>query len=388
MMNRPFFISAGLLAAGLATGDCSGVRETPVHERPNILLFLVDDMGWQDTSVPFHSERTPFNDLYQTPNMERLAAAGMKFTQAYACSVCSPTRTSLMTGMNAARHGVTNWTLRRNQSVDRPDELFDFPLWNVNGLQPAGCDSIDRSVAATTLPQLLRANGYTTIHCGKAHWGAIGTPGADPLKLGFEVNIAGHAAGGRGGELHTHNLPLRSGKGSAYEGGIREPMIVSWPGKVKPATVCHDYLIIEDFFPTILEMAGVKKYKTVQKVDGISFVSRLLEKKSADAGNPSADERDLVWHFPNKWGPTGPGIGTTSTIRHGDWKLVYWYKDGRKELFNIREDIGEKNDVAFLHPDVVADLSVRLGNQLRSVGALRPSFKSSGSPAPWPDENK
>lgn len=388
MMNRPFFIGAGLLAAGLATGDCSGVRETPVHERPNILLFLVDDMGWQDTSVPFHSERTPFNDLYQTPNMERLAAAGMKFTQAYACSVCSPTRTSLMTGMNAARHGVTNWTLRRNQSVDRPDELLDFPLWNVNGLQPAGCDSIDRSVAATTLPQLLRANGYTTIHCGKAHWGAIGTSGADPLKLGFEVNIAGHAAGGRGGELHTHNLPLRSGKGSAYEGGIREPMIVSWPGKVKPATVCHDYLIIEDFFPTILEMAGVKKYKTVQKVDGISFVSRLLEKKSADAGNPSADERDLVWHFPNKWGPTGPGIGTTSTIRHGDWKLVYWYKDGRKELFNIREDIGEKNDVASLHPDVVADLSVRLGNQLRSVGALRPSFKSSGSPAPWPDENK
>lgn len=388
MMNRPFFIGAGLLAAGLATGECSGVRETPGHERPNILLFLVDDMGWQDTSVPFHSERTPFNDLYQTPNMERLAAAGMKFTQAYACSVCSPTRTSLMTGMNAARHGVTNWTLRRNQSVDRPDELFDFPLWNVNGLQPAGCDSIDRSVAATTLPQLLRANGYTTIHCGKAHWGAIGTSGADPLKLGFEVNIAGHAAGGRGGELHTHNLPLRSGKGSAYEGGIREPMIVSWPGKVKPATVCHDYLIIEDFFPTILEMAGVKKYKTVQKVDGISFVSRLLEKKSADAGNPSADERDLVWHFPNKWGPTGPGIGTTSTIRHGDWKLVYWYKDGRKELFNIREDIGEKNDVASLHPDVVADLSVRLGNQLRSVGALRPSFKSSGSPAPWPDENK
>lgn len=387
-MNRPFFIGAGLLAAGLATGECSGVRETPGHERPNILLFLVDDMGWQDTSVPFHSERTPFNDLYQTPNMERLAAAGMKFTQAYACSVCSPTRTSLMTGMNAARHGVTNWTLRRNQSVDRPDELFDFPLWNVNGLQPAGCDSIDRSVAATTLPQLLRANGYTTIHCGKAHWGAIGTSGADPLKLGFEVNIAGHAAGGRGGELHTHNLPLRSGKGSAYEGGIREPMIVSWPGKVKPATVCHDYLIIEDFFPTILEMAGVKKYKTVQKVDGISFVSRLLEKKSADAGNPSADERDLVWHFPNKWGPTGPGIGTTSTIRHGDWKLVYWYKDGRKELFNIREDIGEKNDVASLHPDVVADLSVRLGNQLRSVGALRPSFKSSGSPAPWPDENK
>ncbi len=517
-------LGAGLLAAGLATAGCSGAGETKTLSRPNILLFLVDDMGWQDTSVPFHTERTPFNDLYRTPNMERLAAAGMKFIQAYACSVCSPTRTSLMTGMNAARHGVTNWTLYHNQSVDRPDDLLDFPLWNVNGLQPAGCDSVERSVVATTLPQLLRANGYTTIHCGKAHWGAVGTPGADPLNLGFEVNIAGHAAGGpgsylgeknfgnaergshtlpwgvpglekyhgdtinlthaltleamaaldrarengkpfflymshyavhvplepdhrfyarykaaglseaearyasmvegmdqslgdlmdyldrhgltentvilfmsdngglsaegRGGEPHTHNLPLRSGKGSAYEGGIREPMIVSWPGKVKPATVCHDYLIIEDFFPTILEMAGIKKYKTVQKVDGKSFVSRLLEKKSTDAGSPSSDERDLVWHFPNKWGPSGPGIGTTSTIRHGDWKLVYWYCDGKKELFNIREDIGEQNDVASLHPDVVAGLSARLGNHLRSVGALRPSFKSSGSPAPWPNENK
>ena len=84
------FILAGFLS-------CSETR------RPNIVLFLVDDMGWQDTSVPFHSERTPFNDLYQTPSMERLAAQGMKFTQAYSHSVCSPTRVSLMSGMNAAR---------------------------------------------------------------------------------------------------------------------------------------------------------------------------------------------------------------------------------------------------------------------------------------------
>ena len=87
-------------------------------EQPNIVLFLVDDMGWQDTSVPFWEQETPFNQMFHTPNMERLAKQGMKFTSAYTCSVSSPTRVSLFTGMNAARHRVTNWTLYRNQEVD------------------------------------------------------------------------------------------------------------------------------------------------------------------------------------------------------------------------------------------------------------------------------
>jgi len=509
-------VGTAMLAAGLFSGSSCRSGESHSQARPNILLFLVDDMGWQDTSVPFHTERTPFNNLYHTPHMERLAAAGMKFIQAYACSVCSPTRTSLMTGMNAARHGVTNWTLKRNVSVDLPDEILSFPSWNVNGLQPS--DTVERGVFAITLPEILRQNGYFTIHCGKAHWGAMDTPGSDPLKLGFDLNIAGHAAGSPGsyqgmknfgnarkgihtppwgvpglekyhgdsihlsqaltleailaidkaldekkpfylymshyavhtpiepdlrfyrkykemglperearyasmvegmdqslgdlmdhlekrgisgntiilfmsdngglsahardGEPHTHNLPLRSGKGSAYEGGIREPMIVSWPGKVKPASVCNDYLLIEDYFPTILEMAGITAYETNQTIDGKSFVPMLLGKGTTATG------RDLVWHYPNKWGAVGPGIGTTSTIRNGNWKLVYWYGDGKKELYNLQEDLGELNDVAALHPDVVADLSVRLGNFLRNAGALRPTFKANGSPAPWPDENR
>ena len=84
-------------------------------------------MGWQDTSVPFHTEVTDFNRRYRTPHMEQLANAGMKFTQAYACSVCSPTRVSLMTGLNAARHRVTNWTLRKNASNDRGHAKLGFP---------------------------------------------------------------------------------------------------------------------------------------------------------------------------------------------------------------------------------------------------------------------
>lgn len=98
----------------------------------------------------------------------------------------------------------------------------------------------------------------------------------------------------RAGELHTQNYPLNSGKGSAYEGGVREPMIVSWPGVVAPDTKCGDYLMIEDFYPTILEIAGVQKYTTVQQRDGISFMPLLT-------GKGKVKDRDIYWHYPHSW---------------------------------------------------------------------------------------
>ncbi len=172
--------------------------------KPNVILFLVDDMGWQDTSVPFHTEPTAFNRHYRTPNMERLAAQGMRFTNAYACSICSPTRTSIMTGQNAARHRVTQWTLRPGRDQSQKTDAFRSPEWNVNGLQPG----------RATLPGLLRAHGYRTIHVGKAHWGAKGTAGEDPRRLGFDVNIAGHAAGGPGSYHGTRNFSAAWRKGN------------------------------------------------------------------------------------------------------------------------------------------------------------------------------
>ena len=135
----------------------------------------------------------------------------------------------------------------------------------------------------------------------------------------------------RGGEPHTQNLPLKAGKGSVYEGGIREPMIVSWPGVVKPKTVAKQYVIIEDFFPTILEMAGIKKFKTVQVVDGKSFLPILK--------NPGLNDTpvSLVWHYPNNWIPMrGPGINYHSAIRQGNWKLIYNMRDGSKELYHLK----------------------------------------------------
>lgn len=142
--------------------------------RPNIIFFFVDDMGWQDTSEPFYKEITKLNRTYHSPNVEKLSAEGMKFTQAYACAVCSPTRVSLMTGLNAARHRVTNWTLRKNASPDPNHKTLRMPKWNVNGLSPV--PGIERTVHVRTLPMFLREAGYRTIHVGKATGGQRALP--------------------------------------------------------------------------------------------------------------------------------------------------------------------------------------------------------------------
>ena len=195
-MNLNIAVSIYLTVVACLLSIATTLAEEATTRRPNIVLFLVDDMGWQDTSVPFHTSVTARNRSYRTPNMERLARNGMKFTQAYACSICSPTRVSLMTGLNAARHRVTNWTLRKNASNDHRHPTLTFPEWNVNGLSPQ--PEVERTVHAKALPAFLRGAGYRTIHAGKAHFGAIGTPGADPGNVGFDVNIGGHAAGGPG----------------------------------------------------------------------------------------------------------------------------------------------------------------------------------------------
>lgn len=166
----------------------SVLRENP----PNILVFLVDDMGWQDTSVPFYYEdgqpvKTALNNFYRTPSMERLAAQGMKFTNAYSCPVCSPGRTSLMTGKNAARHRVTNWTSPNAPVLNdsNPHPLMQAPQWNMGGM----------SQQEIPLPRVLQEAGYRTIIVGKAHFAPATERYANPVNLGFDVNIGGSSAG-------------------------------------------------------------------------------------------------------------------------------------------------------------------------------------------------
>lgn len=182
------------LAFALAPQALLAGQATAPSKQPNIIIFLVDDMGWQDTSLAFADSIPAHMRHFHTPHMERLAERGVKFTQAYAHSVSSPSRCSLLTGSHAARHGVTNWTLRRDVATDEPHARLTHPQWSVNGISP---DSTTQAAYyATMLPELLRQAGYHTVHCGKAHFGAQGTAGEDPMKLGFEVNISGHAAGG------------------------------------------------------------------------------------------------------------------------------------------------------------------------------------------------
>ncbi|MGA0111484.1 MAG: sulfatase [Chthoniobacterales bacterium] len=172
------------LSALLHTGFAAS---PPSPEQPNIIVFLVDDMGLMDTSVPMlvdasgKPKRHPLNDWYRTPSMERLAASGIRFSQFYAQSVCSPTRTSLLTGQNATRHRVTNYIApsQNNAGPHGPSN------WRWEGLGKGD----------TTLPAILRSAGYRTIHIGKAHFGPKGSEGADPTNIGFDINIAGDCWG-------------------------------------------------------------------------------------------------------------------------------------------------------------------------------------------------
>lgn len=181
--------------------------ERPLHaaDQPNIMVFLVDDMGVMDTSVPFLTDeqgrpkRYPLNDFYRTPSMERLSRQGVRFNQFYAMSVCSPTRISIMTGQNAARHGATNWINPRkdNRGPKGP------PNWNWKGLKP---DDV-------TLPHLLSRAGYQTIHVGKGHFGPDGSDGSEPLNLGFKVNVGGASFGAPGSYYAEQNY----GRGTKRE---------------------------------------------------------------------------------------------------------------------------------------------------------------------------
>lgn len=477
-----------------------GSRATSRAKQPNIVVFLVDDMGWTDTSVSYHREPTELNRRYRTPRMQQLASQGVMFTQAYASAVCSPSRISLMTGMNEARHGVTNWTLDRGRSPDPQHPRVQPPNWPLNGM--AAEPGTERTVVATPLPSLLQEAGYYTIHVGKAHFGATDTPGADPKNLGFDVNIAGHAAGGPGSYLGTNNfsaahrngrrvwdvpgldqyhgqdiyltealtiealkavevavdehkpfylymshyaihapweadkrfladylgkgydglpatyasmiesmddslgkilrwlsergvedntllvfmsdngvpkqcprnLPLRGHKLTPYEGGVRVPMIVRWPGRTSVGTRQDSLVKIEDLFPTILAAAGVEQPQTVQATDGVNFLPLL----GTEADRPPS-QRELVWHFPHTY--DGP---PWSMIRKGDWKFIWFYLDQRSELYNVAEDIGESINLVNKHPDVATELSAALRRQLVELGAQIPIDKQTGQPFGMP----
>ncbi|MEL6107070.1 MAG: sulfatase-like hydrolase/transferase [Planctomycetota bacterium] len=175
-------------------------------KKPNIMVFLIDDMGVMDTSVPFltdesgNAKRYPLNDYYRTPSMQRLASQGIRFNQFYAMSVCSPTRITIMTGQNAARHRATNWINPRTDNAGKNGA----PDWNWAGLR--GGD--------VTLPGVLRAANYKTIHVGKAHFGPNDHEGSEPLNLGFDINVGGASFGAPGSYYGEKNYGLGTKRAS------------------------------------------------------------------------------------------------------------------------------------------------------------------------------
>lgn len=467
LRNIPFssLLASVLVVELLFSGRSINVRAADAtSSRPNIVLILADDLGYMDIAA--NNPQT----FYETPNIDSLAKAGMRFTNGYAaCPVCSPTRASLMTGKYPQRTGITDYI-----GGKRPGKLL--PAVNKEEL----------ALGEITIPECLRDSGYATFFAGKWHLGvgeftpnaqgfgpglvgsgqfyyppsdlpppdanddpkttdriadeaakfieahqnqpffaylpflAVHTPikakkslvekyeakkaSAPPDAWGRERErevrlVQNHAtyaamleqmdtAVGRvlaaldrakisertiviftsdnGGlstsEGHpTSNLPLRAGKGWMYEGGVRTPWFIRAPGIIKPGSVCETPIVTMDVYPTILELAGLPP-KSDQHRDGLSFVPLLKGRQL-----PS---RSLYWHYPH-YGNQGGAPG--GAVREGDWKLVEWYEDGSHELFNLRDDIGEKTNMAQIHPEKVREMATRLAAWRADVGAVMPT---------------
>jgi arylsulfatase A len=435
-------------------------------ERPNVVFFLIDDLGWADLGC--YGSR-----YYETPQIDQLARRGMQFTDAYAaCPACSPTRASILTGKYPARLRLTDWIPGRTPA----NAKLSIPTWRK--YLPS---------EEVTVAEVLQSAGYATAAIGKWHLG--GEP-YFPEHQGFDLNVAGSNAGSPGSYFHpyggrprlaggepgeyltdrltdealsfiqsnqahpfflylahyavhtpiqgkpelvekyqgkpgsngqkspayaamvesvdqsvgrivetldrfgltdrtvvilfsdnggllrpsaTSNAPLRSGKGFPYEGGVRVPLIVRWPGVVRSGSVCCEVVTSVDFYPTLLEIASVQGGRRHNAdVDGVSLIPLLKE------NGPLA--RDAVyWHYPH-YNPIG-GY-PYGAVRQGEWKLIEFYEGMHVELYNLKDDIGEKADLAEAKPEFAATLRAKLHDWRRSVGAQMTSPNPNYRPAP------
>lgn len=473
-----------ILALALAAvGPGAGGVLAQADDRPmNVIVILIDDLGWADLSCQG-------SGFYQTPNIDRLASQGVRFTQAYAaCVVCSPTRAAILTGRHPARTGVTDWIRPNLWKQMRGAELPSLPGYTATEKQRLACpmNRTELPLEEVTLPELLKPAGYVTGHIGKWH---LGDEGFWPEHQGFDVNLAGTGFGAppsyfdpyadqrvpegfptlearKAGEyltdreadeavsfirqnkdrpfflnlwhhavhtpiqakpevvklyegrpttnqtdtayaamIHsvdesigrvmatldelslddktlvvftsdnggldsingkqagrpTDNAPLRWGKGHPYEGGVRVPMIVRWPGVSRAGSVEQYPVMSMDVFATALDAAGVERPDN-RSTDGMSL--RLLLGGTADYA-----PRTLYWHFPHYGGDFRI---PNSAIRDGDWKLIRFYDSDHVELYNLAEDLAEERNVATSRPDLVEQLTAKLDTWLKETGAKMP----------------
>ena len=453
MSRRCFTVAMGLLLAALTPGE-EALAAGP--ERPNIVFVLIDDLGWTDLGC-FGS------DLYLTPHIDRLAREGMKFTQFYAaCTVCSPTRASILTGKYPARLHITDWIpgqMPANPKLLVPDWTKYLPLdemtiarrfqnagyatasigkWHLGGEEHyPEKHGFDLNVAGTArpaptsyfapwkIPTLAegKEGDYLTDRLGEeavkfidrskdqpfflylAHFG-VHTPiqGRPDLaekyrakpRAGLRHTNAAYAAmvesvdetvgrirqklaelkldrrtiivvtSDNGGRVPTtSNLPLRVGKGSCYEGGVRVPMIVFWPGVTQPGSANETPAMSIDFSPTLLAMAGLEDAPE-HRPDGVSLVPLLRQ--------TAALKRDaLYWHYPHHQHYQLGGAMPYGAIRAGDYRLIEFYDDQHLELYNLRDDIAESRNLAMQMPEKARELQQRLHAWRQEVAAQMPT---------------
>ncbi len=470
MDRRTFLRTLGTAAAALAAPGCAtrGGARAPSRP-PNFLLVLVDDLGRQDPGCYG-------NTHIDTPVMDRLAAEGMRFTNAYSsCPVCSPTRAALLTGKSTARVHFTGHITAtgrhrhpEHSTIIPPDDLMYIPHGEVTlaeALKPAGytCISIgkwhvghegyyptdqgfdiniggwthgsppsywdpytsdkDWNPSIPTLPgrepgeyltdrltdeavAFMRAHRDTPFFCYLPHY-AVHTPleappelvekyrrrnhGAiDPVyaamvervdqglgrilgaldELGLTADTVVIVASDNGGlEEVTDNRPLKRGKGHLYEGGIRVPLIVRWPGRVPPGSVCDTPTLSEDLYATVTDIAGPAT------APGKPLDGRSLKGELSGAGR--IGPRDLHWYYPH-YSPQAKAPG--AAIRSSQWKLIEFYDPPRLELYNLEEDIGETRNLAEKEPCKVRELADRLHKWLEDDGAImhRPNPEAAG----------
>ncbi len=472
MLDRDFITRIQKFVAGMGSCLCLALLVSVLFpgcspkEKPNIVFILADDLGWTDLGVMGSS-------FYRTPRLDRLAAQGMIFNQAYSPAPnCAPSRACILTGQYSPRHGVyTVNSSARGKSRDRRI----IPTPNTTTLADE----------ALTLAEVLRQDGYVCAAIGKWHLGRV--PESGPRTQGFDVAIAashiGHPPAGyfapfqlpdlegapegeyltdrltdealkfieshsdrpfflylshyavhspfqapepiiqpyrerpgsrghsrpvyaamvenldtnigrvldkldacgltantlvvffsdNGGvQRVTSAVPLRGGKGMLYEGGIRVPMIVRWPGSIGPGQVCEVPVSGIDFSPTLLEAAGLTP-PAGHVLDGLSLLPLF-------SGQGCWEREALYWHFPAYLegaaeGARDPLFRTrpAAAVRSGEWKLIEYFEDGALELYHLADDVGESKNVALTLPDKTRELHEMMKEWRRSLQAPVPT---------------
>lgn len=483
MLYAGVFASLGVNAYSVGVPPTAG-------KAMNVIFILADDYGWSDSTLYGTTK------LYETPNLERLAARGLTFSHAYAASPwCSPTRASILTGQTPARTGITAPECHKPQVRLKPGFIPAQP-----GDKAIQCSTVTRlETNLPTLGKLIKAGGYATAHFGKWH---LGPEPYSPLQHGFDVDLPHWPGAGphkymapwkfpdfkanspneniedrmaeeavkwmqnqtrpffmnywsfsvhtpieaksdlvqkyrqkvdsasaqrsptyaamvqslddavgtlldavdrlgiadqtviiftsdNGGNMYTpvdgtkptSNRPLRGGKATIFEGGIRVPCVVVWPGLTKPGSRTEAMIQTTDFYPTILKGLGLPLPEN-HTIDGVDIASVLRGERF--------NRSPMFTYLPRQTG-VPDWMPPAVAVHDGDWKLIRQFYQGENGehtylLYNIKTDVGETNNLASACPEQVKEMDRLIEEHLKGAGAVTPARNPDFDPSQYHPE--